>query len=308
MLTADEKKIFSDYKKAFETFRKDNKIIELDTNFGKKLDYFFFRLEDSLPVYGYTIPPYRVSNVVIIFTTRGEGERVIGKIRAPMKTNSLVIIPSQTIQTGSHSVDTKGFLLGFNLNFFLQERFPRHHLFKLDLFRNDLKPYTQVNASQARTLTSIFNTLFEERDQKWVNKDEMIALKILEMILICERLFKRHEKLKKKAWSPVYVQYIDLIQLHYKEHHSTSYYAKLLHIHPNVLNSLCRRHLDQSAKQTIDAKLVKEAEDLLFHTSLTVKEIAYELGFSSATHFFRFFKRHTGSSPQTIRQKHLNVS
>jgi len=308
MLTADEKKIFRDYKKAFETFRQDKKIIELDKNFGKKLDYFFFRLEDSLAVYGYTIPPYRVSNVIIIFTTKGEGERTIGKIKAPMNTNSLVIIPSQTIQTGHHSEDTKGFLLGFNLNFFLQERFPRHHLFKLELFRNDLKPFTQVAVRQAKTLKAIFDALLEERNQKWENKDEMIALKILELILVCERLFKSHEKLKRQSWSPIYVQYIDLIQLHYKEHHSPAYYAKLLHIHPNVLNSICKRHLDQSAKKTIDVKLMKEAEDLLFHTSLTVKEIAYELGFNSASHFFRFFKRHTGSSPQNIRQKHLNVS
>jgi AraC-like DNA-binding protein len=104
------------------------------------------------------------------------------------------------------------------------------------------------------------------------------------------------------------VQFVDLIQQHYKEQHSTSYYAKLLNIHPNVLNSICKRHLDQSAKQTIDAKLIREAEDLLFHTSLTVKEIAYELGFASVSHFFRFFKRHTGSAPQALRQKHLNLS
>lgn len=308
MLTADEKKIFSDYKRAFETYRKDKKLIELDTSFGKKLDYFYFRLEDSLPEYGYTIPPYRVSNVIIIFTTQGEGERVVGKIKAPMNKNSLVIIPSQTIQTGQHSEDTKGFLLGFNLNFFLQERFPRHHLFKLELLRNDLKPYTQVTTRQAKTLKDIFDTLLEERNQKWVNKNEMIALKILELILVCERLFKHHDKLKRRSLSPVYVQYVDLIHQHYKEQHSTSYYAKLLHIHPNVLNSICKRHLDQSAKQTIDAKLIREAGDLLFHTSLTVKEIAYELGFASASHFFRFFKRHTGSSPQALRQKHLKVS
>jgi len=308
MLTADEKKIFSDYKKAFEAYRRNKKIIELDTSFEKKLDYFFFRLEDSLPVYGYIIPPYKISNVIIIYTIKGEGERTVGKIKAPMNANSLVIIPSQTINSGKHSKDTQGYLLAFNLNFFLQERLPRHHLLKLDLFRKDLNPYSQVNLRQAKVLKAIFETLLDERNQKWVNKEEMIALKILELILICERLFKHHEKLNRKSWSPVYVRYIDLIQRHYKEHHSTSFYAKQLHVHPNVLNTICKRHLDQSAKQTIDMKLIREAENLLFHTSLTVKEIAYELGFKSASNFFRFFKRNTGNSPQSSRQKHLNLS
>jgi len=308
MLTADEKKIFQDYKKAFETYHRNKKVIELDTKFEKKLDYFFFRLEDSLPVYGYTIPPYRLSNVIIIYTIKGQGERIIGKVKAPMNADSLVIIPSQTINSGRHSLDTQGYFLAFNLNFFLQERLPRHHLFKLDLLRNDLKPYTQVSLKQGKALKAIFDALFAERNQTWVNKEEMIALKILELILICERLFKHHEKSKKKSWSPVYVRYIDLIQQHYKEHHSTSFYAKQLHVHPNFLNTICKRHLDQSAKQTISVKLIREAENLLFHTSLTVKEIAYELGFKSASHFFRFFRLNTGSTPQEIRQNHLNLS
>lgn len=308
MLTADEKQILRDYQKAFVAYRRNKTIIELDTKFEKKLDYFFFRLEDSLPVYGYTIPPYRISNVIIIYIIKGEGERNIGKIKAPMNTNSLVIIPSQTIISGRHSQDTQGYLLAFNLNFFLQERLPRHHLLKLDLFRNDLDPYTQVNRQQGKTLKGVFDALLDERSQRWVNKEEMIALKILEMILICERLFKHHEKTKKRSWSPVYVRYIDLIQLHYKEHHSTSFYAKQLNVHPNVLNTICKRHLDQSAKQTIDVRLIREAENLLFHTSLTVKEIAYELGFKSASNFFRFFKRNTGISPQNSRRDHLNLS
>lgn len=307
MLTADEKKIFQDYKKAFKTYRQNNKAIELDAKFRKKLDYFFFRLEDSLPVYGHTIPPYRLSNVIIIFITRGTGERMIGKTKAPMNTNCLTIIPSQTVNSGQHSEDTEGYFLAFNLNFFLQESMPRHHLFKLNLFRHDLKPGTQVNPQQGKTIKTIFDTLLIERNQVWVNKEEMIALKILELILICERLFKHHEKSKIKSVSPVYVQYIDLIQQHYKEHHFTSFYAKQLHVHPNFLNTVCKRHLNQSAKQTIDVKLIREAENLLFHTNLTVKEIAYELGFESASHFFRFFKRITGSSPQHSRHKHLNL-
>lgn len=304
MLTADEKKIFQDYKKAFETYRRNKTIIELDTKFEKKLDYFFFRLEDSLPVYGYTIPPYRLSNVIIIYTIKGEGERTIGKIKAPMNANSLAIIPSQTINSGRHSLDTKGYFLAFNLNFFLQERLPRHHLFKLELLRNNLKPFTQVSLKQGKILKAIFDALFIERNQQWVNKEEMIALKVLELILICERLFK-HEKSKAKSLSPIYVRYIDLIQQHYKEQHSTSFYARQLHVHPDFLNTICKRHLDQSAKKTISVKLIQEAENLLFHTDLTVKEIGYELGFKSTSHFFRFFKLNTGSSPQDSRRNHL---
>ena len=45
-----------------------------------------------------------------------------------------------------------------------------------------------------------------------------------------------------------------------------------------------------------------EAKNLLYHTSMSVKEIAFQLGFQSASHFFRFFKKHTGMSPLGYRK------
>ncbi|RYF45807.1 MAG: helix-turn-helix domain-containing protein, partial [Cytophagaceae bacterium] len=40
---------------------------------------------------------------------------------------------------------------------------------------------------------------------------------------------------------------------------------------------------------------------LLFHTNNSLKEIAFELGFSDASYFNRFFKRETGMTPAEYR-------
>lgn len=307
MLTADEKHIFEEYKKAFDTYYNDNRVIDFAKHIEKKFDYIFFRLEESISTYGYTIPPNKPSNFTIIYTTKGRSERTIGKVKALMTPRTVVVIPHDTINSGLYGHNTKGFLITFNLKFFLQKNLPKHHLQKMDLFRVKAKPFAYVSHKQGKNLVNIFETLLDERTTNQPNKNEMIALKILELILVCERLFKSAEERDDKELPPIIVQYVDLLQNDFKEHHSIKYYAHKLHIHPNFLNTICKRSLKQSAKQTIDNKLVTEAEHLLTHTNLSAKEIAFELGFESTSHFFRFFRRLTGSSPLNYRKENLNL-
>jgi AraC-like DNA-binding protein len=44
-----------------------------------------------------------------------------------------------------------------------------------------------------------------------------------------------------------------------------------------------------------------EARRLLFHSELSVKEIAFELGFEDASYFNRFFKRLSEQTPAQYR-------
>lgn len=307
MLSAPEKAILEDYKKAIKQYCRNNKIIALDDKLVNKLNYFVIRIEDALPQLQFSLPPHRQSQFVIAFFTRGKGEVKIGKTKVQITKQTLLIIPGQTLNSGAHSEDTNGYVLIFNLKYFISENFPGQHLKKMDLFRAELIPYVYTGITQGRSLRAIFETILDERSHERTNKHEMITLKILELLITCERLFKKGEKLARRILPLLLIEFIDLIQKHYTEHHSVIFYAQKLHVHPNTLNALCKRHLQQAAKATIDLKIITEARSLLNNTTLSVKELAYELGFQSASHFFRFFKRHTANSPRQYRHLHLNL-
>lgn len=307
MLTAEERTILEDYKKAIKQYCRDKNIIDLDEKLVDKLNAFVMRIEDALPQLQFSLPPHRQSQFVVAFFTKGKGEVKIGKTKVQITKQTLIIIPGQTLNSGVHSEDTQGYVLIFNLNFFINENFPGQHLQKMDLFRAELIPYVYTGVKQARSLQAIFETILDERRYERRNKNEMITLKILELLINCERFLKRGEKLARRIMPLILIEFINLIQKHYTEYHSVAYYAQKLHVHPNTLNSLCKRYLLKAAKATIDLKLIAEARSLLNNTTLSVKEIAYELGFQSASHFFRFFKRHTDNSPLQYRTLHLNL-
>ncbi|MGZ8558298.1 MAG: AraC family transcriptional regulator [Chitinophagaceae bacterium] len=307
MLNAEEKAILEDYKKAIKQYCKDKKIIDLDEKLANKLNFFVIRIEDALPQLQFSLPPHRQSQFVILFFTKGKGEVTIGKTKVQITKQTLLIIPGQTLNSGVHSEDTQGYVLIFNLKFFINENFPGQHLQKMNLFRAELIPYVYTGVTKARSLQAIFENILDERRHERINKNEMITLKILELLINCERFLKKGEKLARRIMPLILIEFVDLIQKHYTEYHSVTFYAQKLHVHPNTLNSLCKRHLLQTAKATIDLKLITEAGSLLNNTTLSVKEVTYELGFQSASHFFRFFKRHTANSPRQYRNLHLNL-
>jgi hypothetical protein len=52
-------------------------------------------------------------------------------------------------------------------------------------------------------------------------------------------------------------------------------------------------------------RIIFEAKRLLVHTSLTAKEIAYDLGYNDPAYFSRLFQTRTGESPSGFRANFL---
>jgi len=94
-----------------------------------------------------------------------------------------------------------------------------------------------------------------------------------------------------------------LVNLHFRELKSTSEYAGKLNITPNYLNAVIRERLDMTAGQIIKNRVILEAERLLLHTTLSIAEIAYDLGFSDRSHFGKYFKAEKKHSPNEYRKK-----
>jgi AraC-like DNA-binding protein len=92
-----------------------------------------------------------------------------------------------------------------------------------------------------------------------------------------------------------------LLDEHIHELHQVSDYARLLNVSAGHLNDTIKEHTGKTATTLIQERLMLEARRALFHTSLQVKEIAYQLGFEDAAYFNRLFKKLTGETPAAFR-------
>ncbi|CCH02225.1 transcriptional regulator, AraC family [Fibrella aestuarina BUZ 2] len=87
----------------------------------------------------------------------------------------------------------------------------------------------------------------------------------------------------------------------FRERHEVSDYASLLNLSAGYLGEVVKQQSGKPAIKHIHERIVLEARRLLFHTNDSLKEIAFDLGFSDASYFSRFFKRETGLTPADYR-------
>jgi AraC-like DNA-binding protein len=80
-------------------------------------------------------------------------------------------------------------------------------------------------------------------------------------------------------------------------------YAALQSLHPSYLNNVIKTKTGKSITTWITEKTIAEARSLLQQSSLSIKEIAYLLGFVESTHFSNYFKKHTDASPADYRKQ-----
>lgn len=74
-----------------------------------------------------------------------------------------------------------------------------------------------------------------------------------------------------------------------------------LHVSPTYLTTLLKTLTGQSAQQHIHNKLIEKAKEKLSTTSLSVSQLAYELGFEHPQSFSKLFKAKTNLSPLEFR-------
>ena len=93
-----------------------------------------------------------------------------------------------------------------------------------------------------------------------------------------------------------------LVNQHYIEKRLPKDYAALLYVTPSQLNAICKDLFGKSAGQIIRERILLEAKRLLINTDVSISEVADKLNFTDNSYFTKFFKKHTGITPQEFRK------
>jgi len=99
----------------------------------------------------------------------------------------------------------------------------------------------------------------------------------------------------------VFARFRVLVERDFARSRDVSEYAAQLGYSPRTVSRATHEAFGFAAKEFIDRRVILEAKRLLIHDELSAAQIATYLGFTSATNFTKFFRRHTGSSPGAFR-------
>ena len=298
----DDNLILSEIKKAIRKFANED-VVDLDDHFNHKFEFQIFRFEDLLRNTSRNIPPNKWSYYRIGLVKKGSGEFITGIHKFKAIKNTLVVIPARIITSSRNwSLDLEGYFILFNMDFFLQNNFPRQYIESKKILSSSIQPYIHLTDEQAKEVEDVFETMLKEQEGNDNHKDELIALKIIELLILSERLFEEELHLETNLPTiDIIKKFIDLLEANFAKERSVSFYAAQLNVHPNHLNSLIKKHSGITAKESIQNRLLLETKYLLHSTNLSIKEISHQVGFNDPNYFTVFFRRLENISPGNYR-------
>lgn len=98
-----------------------------------------------------------------------------------------------------------------------------------------------------------------------------------------------------------FAKFITLLSNNFKRERTVGFYAEQMCVTPKYLSLLIKEFSGKSAAEWIDYYVITEAKTLLRYSTMSIQEVAYELGFSSQSFFGKYFKHLTGMSPSEYK-------
>ena len=124
-------------------------------------------------------------------------------------------------------------------------------------------------------------------------------------LLAIHLLRRRGEVFEGQAWpgarDTLVQRYTTLVETHFRQQQTLSFYAQALQVTPDHLSRACRHLNKRSALQVLHDRVVLEARRLLAYTPMPVAEVAEVLGFGDPSYFSKFFTRLQGDTPSQYR-------
>ena len=111
----------------------------------------------------------------------------------------------------------------------------------------------------------------------------------------------RPDEVKSYRVRELFNRFMMLMERDYKSSHDVGYYASLMNITPKYLTNIVSKVTGHTPKNIIDQYIVLQVKMQLQRSHQSVKEIAWEYHFTDVSFFCRYFKKHTGLTPQQIR-------
>ena len=111
----------------------------------------------------------------------------------------------------------------------------------------------------------------------------------------------RPDEVKSYRIRELFNRFMMLLEKDYKISRDVNYYAEKMNISSKYLTNIVSQVTGHTPQTIIDHYVILQLKMHLKRTTQSIKEMAWEFHFADVSFFCRYFKKHTGLTPQQIR-------
>lgn len=232
----------------------------------------------------------------------GSGTHLIDFAELKIKPGTIHFVLPGQIHALNGGKNFLGYAIMFTEEFFLLRDETKSLLMKLFSFMDAGKPaMLEIGTANKAYFAHLFSLL--EMETKSAGSQNGTALLDLLSVFVnkCVQLLQLPPTSSGKE--PLqYIRFRNEVEKNFRTIHTVAEYAAMLHTNSKNLNELAQTFAGRTALEFIHERLLVEAKRMLLYADKPMKQIAYELHFTDAAHFTKFFKQKTGYTPLEFRE------
>ena len=237
----------------------------------------------------------------ILAVETGQGGHEIDFVRYDVHPRSLFMLRPGQVHELRLSADCTGYLVEFDTSFYRPKNTKEEQRWKKATGKN----YCEVEESRFKKLLSFLSLIFTEYASKQEGYDEAIQSGLDLFFIELVRQSPSPEQIPAGTNHYTQERFEELLRLLEEKItavKSVSQYAGLLNLSVYQLNAITKASVGKTTADLINEQIILEAKRYLLATPNQVKDIAWHLGYEDTSYFIRFFKKHTGLSPDVFRR------
>ncbi|MBX2947557.1 MAG: helix-turn-helix domain-containing protein [Cyclobacteriaceae bacterium] len=246
--------------------------------------------------------PRRLLRYLLIWCAKGKATLVLDDKELTLRQREVVTVTSGQIHYFKDITTAEGVILDFSLDFFSKDDADLELVFHNGLFCHfDLNEVITV-----KEYTIIENELKEIARELRARPYQYLHSVHARIQLILIHINRAKVQRGDEIYKPdaLFLKFLELVRGNFELNYPLSHFARLLSTTPAKINEQAKLHTGRTAQMVIHGLVVAEAKRLMMYENLSVKEVAYRLGFKDPFYFSNFFKKHTGYSPTAFHDKH----
>lgn len=196
---------------------------------------------------------------------------------------------------------SSGYLIEFNTAFY----HPKEKVSIERLRKASNKNFCELQIERFNRILEVLASMYDEFKEKEEGYQEVIKASLDIFFIEFVRQSPHPNVVVTSAASYTqdrFEEFLELLDKHIAKEKQVSQYTDRMSLSAYQLNEITKSSIGKTASDLINEHIILEAKRYLLATPNQVKDIADLLGYEDPSYFIRFFKKHTGHSPDAFRQ------
>jgi AraC-like DNA-binding protein len=245
--------------------------------------------------------PHRLDFYQLIVITRGRGQHEVDFEMIPYAENTVIPVAKGQVQRFIENPQLEGYAILFKPDFLVKEELDYHYLYDFSIFLSSMKPSSCKTGKEVFTLLQ--EMILEQEKEDAFDSAEYQRNLLKNFLIMIERSKRQRTEIVCNDSFQLYLKFRKELEENVNYKLRVSDICGEINASAKQVNTAVKLMTNTTAKKYLEDRVILEIKRLLVYSSLSVKEIAYQVGFEDPTNFTKYFKSRVHMLPSEYQKK-----